>query len=168
MLYIMALKGMVIKMEVYFKIGEVAEAFEISVRALHLYDKMQLFVPLHTDEKTGYRYYTADQMGKLATIISFKKLGFTLYEIKDLIDNNLNKEQLLKVLSKKIKYFEDQIASASFNIENINNIIASIENSSELLKREDLSDEEKALRMSHLVCLENIRLESTLSEVLWL
>ena len=42
-------------MEVLFKIGEFAEMFDISIRALRLYDKIGLLTPEHTDEITGYR-----------------------------------------------------------------------------------------------------------------
>jgi hypothetical protein len=33
---------------VHFKIGEVAAMFDISIRAIRLYDKMRLFSPKHT------------------------------------------------------------------------------------------------------------------------
>ena len=155
-------------MQVYFKIGEIAEMFDISVRALHLYDKMGLFTPEYTDENTGYRYYIADQIQKLNTIISFKKVGFSLTEIKKLYDNHMNSSYLLGILKNKSKFFEQQICIASFNIENIQHMIKSVEEAENIQKRDELSEQEKAFKMSRLVCLENLKMENVLSEVLWL
>jgi DNA-binding transcriptional MerR regulator len=155
-------------MQVHFKIGEIADMFDISVRALHLYDKMQLFTPEYIDESTGYRYYSADQVQKLNTILSFKKIGFSLTEIKILFDNNLNAMELLNMLKNKANYFQQQIDIASFNIENIQKMMKSIEESANIKAKNELTEEEKAKRMSRLVCLENLKLENLLSEILWL
>ncbi len=45
----------------------------VSVRALHLYDKIGLFQPVFIDEKNYYRYYDTEQMLEFNTIMSFKK-----------------------------------------------------------------------------------------------
>lgn len=155
-------------MPVYFKIGEIAEMFDLSIRALHLYDKMGLFVPEFTDESTGYRYYTADQMPKLNAIVSFKRVGFSLAEIRQLYDSNMNAAKLLEMLDKKINYFQNQIDIANFNIDNLKQMINSIDESAKIKAKRELTEDEKALRMSKLVCLENIKLEKFLAEILWL
>jgi DNA-binding transcriptional MerR regulator len=155
-------------MQIHFKIGEIADMFDISVRALHLYDKMQLFKPEYIDESTGYRYYSADQVQKLNTILSFKKIGFSLTEIKMLFDNNLNAMELLSMLKNKELYFQQQIDIASFNIENIQRMMRSVQESANIKNKNELTEEEKAKRMSRLVCLENLKLDNFLSEILWL
>ncbi len=68
-------------MEMYFKVGDLAAMFDMSIRALRLYDKMELFKPGYIDEQTGYRYYTADQIPLLNTILVFKAIGVKLYQI---------------------------------------------------------------------------------------
>lgn len=83
-------KGKVKKWMFILKLREIANMFDISVRALHLYDKMQLFQPEYTDAETGYRYYTPDQIYTLNTLLSFKKIGFSLAEIKTIFDNRFN------------------------------------------------------------------------------
>lgn len=155
-------------MQVHFKIGEIAEMFDISVRALHLYDKMQLFKPEYIDESTGYRYYVADQVQKLHTIISFKKIGFSLTEIKILFDNNLDAMELLDMLKNKANHFQQQIDIASFNIENIQKMMKAVEEWANIKAKTELTQQEEAIRMSRLVCLENLKLETCLSEALWL
>lgn len=154
-------------MEVHFKIGEVADMFDTSIRALRLYDKMDLFKPNYTDIQTGYRYYTADQLPLLNTILVFKGIGVKLIDIKQLLNNGIKPEMLIDILDKKQDYWENQIEIAGFNLENIEKIKVAVLNK---VEAEDKTKEKhlNALKMSRLVCLENIKIETLLSEVLWL
>lgn len=154
-------------MEMRFKIGEVADMFDTSIRALRLYDKIGLFRPEFTDEQTGYRYYTADQIPLLNAILVFKAIGVKLIDIKHLVDNGIKPEKLIEVMQKKKNYWENQIEISKFNIENIEKIM-----SAALPKLEQVDkgnrDQPNAYKMARLVCLENLKIETLLSEVLWL
>lgn len=154
-------------MEMHFKIGEVADMFETSIRALRLYDKMGLFKPGYIDEQTGYRYYTADQLPILNTILVFKSIGVRLIDIKHLFDNGINPEEMVKILKEKQDFWENQIEIAKFNIENIEYLRKAAMEKLEQAEAEngELPD---AHKMSRLVCLENLKIDNTLSEVLWL
>jgi DNA-binding transcriptional MerR regulator len=154
-------------MERHFKIGEVADMFDISIRALRLYDKMDLFKPGFIDETSGYRYYTADQLQLLNTILVFKAIGIKLIDIKYLVDNGIKPEALIEMLRKKRDYWENQIEIAQFNIENIEKIREAAENKFEQIQRED-KEQPDAYKMSRLVCLENLKVSNLLTEVLWL
>lgn len=68
-----------------FQIGEFSKLGQVSTRMLRHYDKLGLLVPSHTDEWTGYRYYTLDQLVRLHRIIALKELGFSLQEIGNLL-----------------------------------------------------------------------------------
>lgn len=154
-------------MDMYFKIGEVADMFDISIRGLRLYDKMDLFKPEYIDEQTGYRYYTAEQLPLLNTILVFKAIGIKLIDIKNLVDKGINPEALIELLHKKQEYWENQIEIAKFNIENIERIKTAASEKAGLV--EDIDKEQTdAYKMSRLICLENLKIESLLSEVLWL
>lgn len=156
-------------MEMLLKIGEFAEMFDISIRALRLYDKIRLLTPEHTDEITGYRYYTADQITLLNTIIVLKSVGIRLLDIKHLVDNGIKPEILVKVLQKKQEYWENQIEIAKFNIENIKKINLAALSKLESVKNEGNKESEPdAYKMARLVCLENTKLETLISEALWL
>lgn len=155
-------------MEIHFKIGEIAEMFGISVRALHLYDKMGLFKPEYTDENTGYRYYTADQIGKLQTILGFKRIGFSLSEVKMLYDNGLKPYDLITMLNEKADYFQQQIDIATYNIETIMYTIKTVENAAGIVNNDRLDENEKAIRMSRILSFENIKMANFFSEILWL
>ena len=47
----------------YISIGQFSKRTSLSIRALRLYDAEQLLQPSRVDSVTGYRYYTADQLG---------------------------------------------------------------------------------------------------------
>ncbi len=156
----------------YFKIGDVAEMYDTSIRALRLYDKMDLFKPEYTDEHTGYRYYTADQLPLLNTILVFKAIGIKLFNIKLLIDKGIQPKELIRIMAEKRDYWEKQIAIAEYNIENIDKIVAAasekLHETENGVKSASEAEADSSYKMSRLVCLENIKVESLLSEVLWL
>lgn len=66
-------------------VGQVAETFGVTVRTLHHYDEVGL---LHPSERThaGYRLYTGADLERLSTIVVYRRLGFALEEIADLLD----------------------------------------------------------------------------------
>lgn len=69
-------------------IGRMASLNCISKRALRIYDEMGLLVPAERDETTGYRYYTLDQCATLDAIQQLQHLGFSLEEIKELLQSS--------------------------------------------------------------------------------
>ncbi|WP_427384277.1 MerR family transcriptional regulator [Janibacter sp. G56] len=65
-------------------VGQVAESFGVTVRTLHHYDEIGL---LHPSERTtaGYRLYTAEDLQWLSAIVVYRRLGFRLEEIGELL-----------------------------------------------------------------------------------
>lgn len=91
-----------------FSIGEVSKYQNISKQTLIFYDKIGLFKPYYINPNNGYRYYSAEQLDYLDTILIMKTIGFSLEEIKHYmktynIDNSISllKNQL-NVINKKI------------------------------------------------------------------
>lgn len=155
--------------EMHLKIGEIAKMFDISIRALRLYDKMGLLTPGYTDENNGYRYYTADQIQQLNTILVLKSVGIKLIDIKHLVDHAMQAGKLVEILERKKDYWENQIVIAKFNIENIDRLrTAALNSSGKVGKEEEGQQQPDAYKMSRLVCLENLKMETVLSEALWL
>lgn len=169
--------------ELHFKIGEVAEMFDISIRALRLYDKMGLFKPGHVDAQNAYRYYTADQMPVLNTILVLKGIGFRLVEIRDLAVHGFAPELLLTQLDRKHESIENEMEIARFNLENVDKIRKAL--LAHIDKRDSVVEDKtsaalskgnkartavdpEAYKMSRLICLENLKVDAVLSEVLWL
>jgi len=53
-----------------FKIGDFSKLSLVSVKALRYYDELGLLRPARVDEFTGYRYYSASQLGRLHRILA--------------------------------------------------------------------------------------------------
>jgi MerR family transcriptional regulator, thiopeptide resistance regulator len=67
-------------------IGEVAELAHVTVRTLHHYDELGLLAPSERSE-AGYRLYSHDDLARLQGILIWRQLGFSLAEIKSLLDD---------------------------------------------------------------------------------
>ncbi|CCH74318.1 HTH-type transcriptional activator tipA [Nostocoides australiense Ben110] len=65
-------------------VGQVAETFAVTVRTLHHYDEIGLLTPRERSY-AGYRLYTASDLERLATIVVYRRLGFGLEEIAELL-----------------------------------------------------------------------------------
>jgi DNA-binding transcriptional MerR regulator len=64
------------------RIGEVAKATGVTVRALHHYDEIGLLVPSERSA-SGYRLYSDADVARLYRIRALSAMGFTLAEIGD-------------------------------------------------------------------------------------
>ncbi len=69
-----------------YTVGEVARLANVSIRTLHHYDELGLLIPSERSE-AGYRLYTDEDLDRLQTVLFFKELGFSLEEIRDLVDD---------------------------------------------------------------------------------
>lgn len=155
-------------MDYKFKIGEIAGIFDVSVRTLRLYDKLDVLKPGCIDDKTGYRYYTTEQVQELQSIISLKGLGFSLIEIKSVLDDEKHPERLLDLLSKKKSEWLDKIEIAKFKVKLISEMEKNALEAAEKNRDKTVDQNLRAYKLSKLVTLENSKVDSVLSEVLWL
>jgi DNA-binding transcriptional MerR regulator len=69
-----------------FSIGEFARLGDVSVRTLRHYDEIGLLRPATVDPDTGYRGYSAAQLGQINRIMALKELGFSLTQVRQLLD----------------------------------------------------------------------------------
>ncbi|RYE24813.1 MAG: MerR family transcriptional regulator [Sphingobacteriales bacterium] len=69
-----------------YTVKELATLANVTVRTLHVYDKMGLLTPaIRTD--AGYRFYGEPELLKLQQILFYKELGMTLKEIADVLSD---------------------------------------------------------------------------------
>jgi len=66
-----------------FQIGEITKIMGVTRKALLVYEDMGLLVPAVKDEKSGYRYYSADNMTQIRSIRSLQALGLSLKEVEE-------------------------------------------------------------------------------------
>ena len=66
-------------------VGQVSQTFGVTVRTLHHYDAQGLVVP-SARTHAGYRLYTDADLARLATVVTYRRLGLPLTEVRDLLD----------------------------------------------------------------------------------
>ena len=150
------------------RISEIAGFFNVSVKALRIYEKMGIIKPVKINEKTGYRYYSTDQVQQLNAILELKELGFSLAEIKKLLDGGMANEKFMESLVHKKIAWQNIIASAESKINVIDEITESMANSEPATQIHELTEEERAWLLVKMVCVGDLRAQSLLSEALWL
>ena len=69
-----------------FSIGEFARLGGVSVRTLRHYDEIGLLRPATVDPDTGYRGYSAAQLGQINRVMALKELGLSLAQVRRLLD----------------------------------------------------------------------------------
>lgn len=154
--------------ESLMKIGEIAAFFDVSVKAIRIYEKKGIIKPMKVDQVTGYRYYSIDQVQQLNSLLELKALGFSLSEIKNIMTGKITNEQLIVTLSQKRTAWQDAISAAENKIDAIASISERLTTSQEARNLHKLSDEQRAWLMVKMVCVEDLRGQSVLSEALWL
>lgn len=90
------------------KIGEFSKMMQVTVKTLRHYEQKGLLIPDDVDEWTGYRYYSITQMQRLNTIRGLQRQGFSLEEIKDLLEDESQMPSVAQ-LTKKIEETERQL-----------------------------------------------------------
>ncbi|WP_370368756.1 MerR family transcriptional regulator [Catenulispora sp. GP43] len=71
-------------MEEHLTVGRVAEVAGVTVRTLHHYDEIGLVRP-SARTASGYRAYSAGDVERLREVLVYRRLGFGLREIADLV-----------------------------------------------------------------------------------
>ncbi|WP_428956918.1 MerR family transcriptional regulator [Streptomyces sp. cg35] len=69
----------------HMQIGEVAARTELSLRTIRHYEETGLVIP-SARSQGGFRLYTESDVARLMVIRRMKPLGFTLDEMRDLLD----------------------------------------------------------------------------------
>ncbi|MEX1376745.1 MAG: MerR family transcriptional regulator [Eubacteriales bacterium] len=113
-----------------FRIGDFSKLSRVSVRMLRYYDENDILKPDSVDDVTGYRYYSANQIYKINTIVLLRDYGFGVLDIGKFLSASVGiREQMLKDRKQEIekslaeeKSKLDKISSAIQNLykENIN------------------------------------------------
>ncbi len=67
------------------KIGEVANASNLSVKTIRYYEQIGLLAPTVCRAESGYRLFNAEVLNRLSFIKRAQSLGLSLMEIKDIL-----------------------------------------------------------------------------------
>lgn len=158
--------------DVLMRIGEIAAFFNVSVKAMRLYEKMGILKPVKVDEQTGYRYYHADQVKQLDALLELRELGFSLSEIKELLENDITKDQYMEALVHKKIMWQDKLSQAQDRMDTIDEITEKLAGSKPAVKLHELTEDERTFLLSRFACLDinlhELHGRNILSEALWL
>jgi DNA-binding transcriptional MerR regulator len=104
-----------------FRIGEFSRITRVTIDTLRHYDALGLLKPAEVDPFTGYRYYSARQLGSLNRILALKEVGFSLEEIARVLhpSEKLTTEELRGMLKAQLLRAEQEARSAQVRQERI-------------------------------------------------
>ncbi|WP_413585855.1 MerR family transcriptional regulator [Bdellovibrio sp. HCB274] len=122
-------------MKNWLTIGQFAKEIGVSAKALRLYEDMGL-LKSHVRGENGYRYYDEAQLEIARRLKDFKDLGFTLVEIKSLLEVNqsLNVQQMTEAMTNRLKAISEQSDLLKQQEHQITNILSSLKKGNEPLK----------------------------------
>lgn len=105
-------------------IGELSKHLNLSRDTIRFYEKLDLIQPLIRDN--GYKDYSTQDVQQLQLIQAAKNLGFTLTEIKQILDlvnvNEIPAEQFHKILNDKLSVIREKI----MQLQNIQNLLENL------------------------------------------
>lgn len=121
-------------MKKYLSIGQVSKLKGVSIKSLRYYGELGILPPAYINKKTGYRYYTMEQMVVLDLIVTCIDLDIPLKNFHQyfLDSEHLNMEKIVcdgqTIANKKIHDLKKTLLA-------INNISAHLATTEEIKKR---------------------------------
>jgi DNA-binding transcriptional MerR regulator len=99
-----------------YTISELAAMFDISSRSIRYYEEIGMLISENREIMTKQRSYTNKERRRLKMILRGKKLGFSLQQIKEMIDlyetnpeGDEQKRRIIEFADEKINEINEQI-----------------------------------------------------------
>ncbi len=109
------------------KIGDFSRLAHVTVKTLRHYGKVGLLKPAWIDRFTGYRYYFLPQLSRLNRILALKDLGFTLEQIRPMLDSNLPVQELRQILRSKQEELEGRVQAEQVRLAQVESRLKQID-----------------------------------------
>jgi DNA-binding transcriptional MerR regulator len=110
-----------------FRIGEFSRIARVSGRLLRYYDSIGLLSPQRIDPASGYRYYSADQLGRLNRILALKDLGLSLEQVARLVDGKISTDEIRGMLMLKKAELERTLSEEAVRLRHIESRLQQID-----------------------------------------
>ncbi|WP_030418921.1 MerR family transcriptional regulator [Streptomyces sp. NRRL F-5065] len=133
-----------------FTIGDFARHGRVSVRMLRHYDATGLLRPAHVDPVTGYRRYTAAQLSRLHRVIALKDLGFTLRQVRDIVEERVTPGELRGMLRLRRAELETAMETAALRLAGVEARLRAIESEGHMPTNDVVLKSVPALRVAEL------------------
>ncbi len=92
-----------------FSIGQIASVCGVSLDTLRFYESKALIQPAHIDMKSGYRYYSLENLFRLRTILGLRDTGLSLLETKDYLEGRKHTEENIATLTERMELLKNAI-----------------------------------------------------------
>ena len=135
------------KRDGFYTSGQFAKMANVTTRTIRFYDKQNILKPSFTDE-SGRRFYSDSDFARLQQILLLKYLGFSLEEIRELTIDDIDRRFMLNSLQMQKKLVEDRI-------EQMQQVLSALNETTDLLKKEDTVRWDRMLTLIHLTGMEN-------------
>lgn len=109
------------------KIGDFSRLAQVSTRTLRHYDELGLLEPACTEQFTGYRYYSLEQLPRLNRILALKNLGVPLGQISLLLRDELPVAELRGMLTLRRLEIEQHLREEQTRLEQVKARLKQIE-----------------------------------------
>lgn len=96
-------------MQLNYKIGDFSKISRISVKTLRYYHEIDLLWPSHIDDDTGYRFYDESCLNTAYRINLLKGLNFSLKEIKNILEEYSEDDDLTVLFKHKLNDTKEMI-----------------------------------------------------------
>ncbi|MFJ8010100.1 MerR family transcriptional regulator [Streptomyces fagopyri] len=133
-----------------FTIGDFARHGRVSIRMLRHYDTMGLLRPARVDRSSGYRFYEAAQLSRLNRVVVLKDLGFTLQQVRTILDEDVSTEELRGMLRLRRAELETALADAASGLVQVEARLRSIENEGRMPQEDVVIRRLPAVRLARL------------------
>lgn len=127
-----------------FTIGEFSKITGLTVKTLRFYHEEGLLNPAFIDPQTGYRYYQPAQIELARTIAHLRGMEFPLAEIRPLLAQVSDEEQLLEVLERQRAALEEKIRHFRKVVRSLDTLIHQ-ERQAKTMAQESFEVQEKVL-----------------------
>jgi len=132
------------------KIGDFSRLSCVSIKTLRYYDELGLLKPAQSDNCTGYRYYSAEQLPRLNRILAMKDLGLSLQQVAALLQEAPSAEQIRGMLRMKQSELEARLNEEQRRLERVEALLRRIEQEGKMPMYEVVVKKLPAIRVAAL------------------
>ena len=93
-----------------YKISDFSKITNLTIKALRYYDEESILTPSYRNNENSYRYYDENDFQKAQLIAMLRELDFSISEIKDVLANCDNSDDLSYYLEEKKNMIESKIS----------------------------------------------------------
>jgi MerR family copper efflux transcriptional regulator len=114
------------------RVGDLAKRTGKTVRALHLYEELDLLEPLHRS-KGGYRLYSDESVKRVRWIEKLQDMGFSLPEIRTLIAELGKYDSASRSMQKVSELFQSKLHETRQQLAKLQSLVGELEASLDYL-----------------------------------